>query len=134
MSKKEEKPVTKVAKLVKVEKPAKMEKPVIVSKIEEMVAKQVIPAEMFACLDDKNENYMVEIELPGVRKENIELKMLDDILQVRGERRNYMYLGIMQFPFRVDTRKAEAEYAEGLLSIKVPVQEKRASPTTVRIK
>jgi HSP20 family protein len=134
MSKKEEKPITKVAKLVKVEKPAKVEKPVIVSKKEEVVAKPVIPAEMFACLDDKSENYMVEIELPGVRKENIELKMLDDILQVRAERRNLMYLGVLTFPFRVDPKKAEAEYAEGLLSIKVPVQEKRAPPTTVRIR
>lgn len=134
MSKKEEKPDTKVEKLVKVDKHVKVEKPVIVSRREEKIEKPVIPAEMFACLDDKSENYMVEIELPGVKKENIELKMLDDIVQVKAERKNSMYLGIMHFPFRVDPKKAEAKYEEGLLSINVPVQEKRTSATTIRIK
>jgi HSP20 family molecular chaperone IbpA len=35
-----------------------------------------IPAEMFACLDEKGENYIVQIELPGVEKKDIDLTML----------------------------------------------------------
>jgi len=35
-----------------------------------------VPAEMFAWLDEKGENYIVQIELPGVEKKDIDLTML----------------------------------------------------------
>ena len=32
--------------------------------------KVAVPAEMFTCLDDKGENYLIEIELPSVEKKD----------------------------------------------------------------
>jgi HSP20 family molecular chaperone IbpA len=100
----------------------------------EKAAKFVVPVVMTACLDDKGENYLVEIEIPGASKESIDLKMLDDIVQVKAERKDSLYLGHLHFPLRVDPKKADAEFNEGLLTVKVPVVEKREPPTTITIK
>ena len=100
----------------------------------EKAAKPVVAVVMTAWLDDKVENYLVEIEIPGASKESIDLKMLDDIVQVKAERKDSMYLGHLHFPLRVDPKKAEAEFNEGLLTVKVPIAEKRERPTTITIK
>lgn len=42
-----------------------------------------VPAEMFACLDEKGENYLVQIELPGVENKDIALTMHEDLVSVR---------------------------------------------------
>jgi len=104
------------------------------SKKEEKVEKVTVPAQIFACLDDKGENYIVEIELPGVSKKNIELAMQDDLVQVRAERKDLTFLGHLHFPIKVNTKKAEAVFTQGLLSVRVPVKEKRAPPTIIKIK
>jgi HSP20 family molecular chaperone IbpA len=103
------------------------------SKTEKM-EKVTAPAEMFACLDDKGENYIVEIELPGVDKKNIELSMHEDMVIVRAERKDIMFLGHLHFPLKVNPKKAEATFKQGLLAVHVPVKEKRAPPTIVKIK
>lgn len=96
--------------------------------------KVAVPAEMFACLDDKGENYLIEIELPGVEKKDIELMMEEDIVSVKAERENTVLIGHMHFPLRVNHAKAEAVFKQGLLSVTVPVKEKRAPATTIKIK
>jgi HSP20 family molecular chaperone IbpA len=100
----------------------------------EKVEKVVVPPEMFACLDAKGENYIVEVELPGVSKKNIELSMHDDLVHVRAERKDLAFLGHLHFPLKVNPKKAEAAFTQGLLAIKVPVKEKRAPPTMIKIK
>jgi len=100
----------------------------------EKVEKVAVPAEMFACLDDKGENYIVEIELPGVEKKNIELTMHEDMVTVRAERQDITLLGHLHFPLKVNPKKAEATFKQGLLAVQVPVKEKRGPPTTVKIK
>jgi len=104
------------------------------SKKEEKVEKVTIPAEMFACLDAKGENYLVEVELPGVNKKNIELSMQEDLIQVKAERKDLAFLGHLHFPLKVNPKKAEAVFTQGLLSIKVPVKEKRGPPAIIKIK
>ena len=96
--------------------------------------KVAIPAEMFACLDDKGENYLLEIELPGVEKKDIELTMQEDLVSVKAEREDQVLLGHMHFPLKVNQAKAEAVFKQGLLAVTVPVKEKRAPATTIKIK
>ena len=96
--------------------------------------KVVVPAEMFACLDDEGENYLIEIELPGVEKEDIELTMEDDLVSVKADRDVQVLLGHMHLPLKVRPTKAEAVFKQGLLSVTVPVQEKRAPARTIKIK
>jgi HSP20 family protein len=104
------------------------------SKKEEIMEKGTIPAEMFACLDEKGENYIVQIELPGVEKRNIELSMHDDLVSVKAERKDIMFLGHLHFPLKVNPKKAEATFKQGLLAVQVPVKEKRSPPTLIKIK
>jgi len=100
----------------------------------EKAEKPTVPAQMFACLDDKGVNYIVEVELPGVLKKDIELSMHDDLVHVRAQRKDLTLLGHLHFPLKVNPKKAEAAFTQGLLAIKVPVKEKRGPPTTIKIK
>lgn len=100
----------------------------------EKMEKIMVPAEMFACLDAKGENYLLEIELPGVDKKSIELKMHEDLVSVRAEREDMTLLGHLHFPLRVDPKKAKATFKQGLLAVQVPVKERRGPPTNIKIK
>lgn len=101
---------------------------------EEKMAKPAAPAEMFACLDDTGANYLVEIELPGVEKKNIDLKMHEDLISVRAERTDVALMGHLHFPLRVNPRKAKATFKQGLLLVQVPVKEKRSPPLSIKVK
>ena len=94
------------------------------------------PAEMFAWLDGKGENYIVQIELPGVEKKDIDLTMHEDLVSVRADSRPYnaTFVGNLYFPLKVDPKKADATFKEGLLSMQIPVKEKRSPPTSIKIK
>jgi len=96
--------------------------------------KATVPTEMFACLDDKGENYIVEIELPGVDKKTIDLKMYDDLVSVRAERADVTFVGHLHFPMKVNPRKAQATFRQGLVTVLVPVKEKRGPPINVKVK
>jgi len=101
---------------------------------ETKIEKAMAQAEMFACLDDKGENYLVEIELPGVDKKNIALNMHEDLVSVRAERADLAFVGHLHFPLKVYPKKAEASFKQGLLVMQVPVKEKRAPPVSVKVK
>jgi len=101
---------------------------------EEKMQKATVPAEMYACLDDKGENYLVEIELPGVDKKNINLQMHEDLAIVRAERADVTFIGHLHFPLKVNPKKAIATFKQGLVALQVPVKEKRSPPISVKIK
>ena len=96
--------------------------------------KLAVPPEMFACLDDAGANYILEVELPGVSKKNIELSMHEDLVHVKADRSDVVFLGHLHFPLRVNPKKAEAAFTQGLLTVKVPVKEKRSPPLNIKIK
>ncbi len=96
--------------------------------------KVTVPARMFVCLDDKAENYLVEIELPGADKSSIELNMYEDLVSVRATRSDAMYVGHRHFPLRVQPKKADATFKQGLVKVKVPVKEKPSPAVRVEIK
>lgn len=98
-----------------------------------MSEKVVIPPHMFACLDDKGENYEVEIELPGVKKKDIELNMHDDLIHIHAERKDMTFHGHLHFPIKVNPRKAKARFDEGLMKVTVPLKEKRTPPMKIKI-
>jgi HSP20 family protein len=91
-------------------------------------------------------NVMVELHLPGVKREDVELSLSGTTLTIKGERRaeeevkeeNYLrhevhygsFMRRIQLPETADVEKAEASFAEGVLKIAFP---KRAEPQTKRI-
>lgn len=100
----------------------------------EKAGKAVVPPDMFACLDSKGENYIVEVELPGVNKKDIDVSMHEDIIHVLAEREDLAFHGHLHFPIRVDPGKARATFDNGLLKVEVPLKEKRSPPTRIEVK
>lgn len=95
------------------------------------------------------DNVYVEMELPGVKPENIEVNVEDNVLSVRArqeekkeeKKKNYyrkeIYRGNferqIELPCVVKGDKAKAEYKDGVLKIVLPKREE-AKPKSVKIK
>ena len=88
---------------------------------------------MFACHDAKGENYIVEVELPGVNKEHIDLSMHDDIIHFLAEREDLAFHEHLPFPIKGNPKRAKAKFSNGLLRVEVPLKEKRSPPIKLGI-
>ena len=86
---------------------------------------------MFACLDAKGENYIVEVGLLGVKKEHTDKSMHDNIIHVSAERENLAFHGHLHFPIKVNPKRAK--FSNGLLRMEVPLKEKRNPPIEIEI-
>ncbi len=75
---------------------------------------------VYAMPDDRHDNLHVEIELPGVDKENIKLRMHEDSFFVMAEKEDVKYVASYAVCCPIDFEKAHAEYKNGLLTIDVP--------------
>ncbi len=83
---------------------------------------RVTPA-VCAMPDEEHNNLHIEIELPGVNKEDINLSMHEDSFMVRAKRNtNYEYVGSFALCCPVDYEEATSRFHNGLLSIDVPYQ------------
>lgn len=80
--------------------------------------------DVFSCSDDQG-NLEIEINLPGVKKENIELKMVENGFFIRAKREEtgVEYVGTYAFCLGVVPEKAVAKYCDGKLYVIVPYRE-----------
>lgn len=85
---------------------------------------------------DKGNSLVVQLEVPGVEKDDLDISVRDHALHVRGERRvNRDYIGdwyytmeraygsfqrVIPLPVRVEAAKAQAELRNGVLTVTVP--------------
>ncbi len=92
--------------------------------------------EPFADIFDRGDRFIITVELPGVRKEDIRLRVTDDAVyieaQVRREKelekegairieRYYSgYRRVIRLPDEVIPEKAKARYNNGVLEIEIP--------------
>ena len=67
--------------------------------------------------------YKIEIQLPGVEKEQISLKLHDDSFFIKGETEDTIYIGSYAICCPVNPEEAKAVYKQGLLKIEVPFNE-----------
>ena len=97
--------------------------------------------------DDKD-NFVVKVELPGMKKEDINLSLHDGVLTISGERkterenkegetfRSERYFGKFQrsvtLPMAVDANKVNASYKDGVLSIELAKAEE-AKPKQIAV-
>ncbi len=82
----------------------------------------------------KNEGWEITAELPGVAKEDIDLRLDGDMLTISGEKRDEKkdeknrfversygsFTRTFQLPFTPDASKVEADCEQGVLTIKLP--------------
>ena len=89
-------------------------------------------------LYQSNDNVVAVVELPGMRKEDIEISLHDGMLTISGERkressngekaeRTERYIGKFRrsiaLPTRVDANKVSATYRDGILTVTLPKAE-----------
>jgi len=85
-----------------------------------------------------NDDIVAVVELPGMRKEDIELSLHDGMLTIGGERKEEGAEGVktarterfvgkfrrsISLPTRVDASKVSANYKDGILSVTLPKAE-----------
>ena len=98
-------------------------------------------------LYQNNDNVIAVIELPGMRKEDIEISLHDGMLTIAGERRtetqdgekaerSERYVGKFRrsitLPTRVDANKVSATYKDGILTVTLPKAEE-AKPKQIQV-
>jgi HSP20 family protein len=98
-------------------------------------------------LYQNNENVVAVVELPGMRKEDIEISLNDGTLTISGERkrgsansenaeRSERYVGTFRrsitLPTRVDANKVSATYRDGILTVTLPKAEE-AKPKQIQV-
>lgn len=98
---------------------------------------------------DEGEGFVVHVELPGVKKEDLELTVSDRMVQVRAEARPegagngqvvllserapVSYDRIIPFPAEVATNKCRANFKDGILSLSVPKKQPGEGPRKVDV-
>ena len=101
-------------------------------------------------LYQNNDNLVAQVELPGMRKEDIEISLHDGTLTISGERkiesprgengeqaeRSERYVGKFRrsvtLPVHVDASKVGASYRDGILTVTLPKAEE-AKPRQIQI-
>jgi HSP20 family molecular chaperone IbpA len=89
-----------------------------------MTDKKKVGAETCSYVDEENCELKIEITLPGVKREDIHLKMLDDIFTLVAERGEFDYVRTGSFHCPVKASDAVAHYENGLLEIAVPFKDR----------
>jgi HSP20 family protein len=87
-------------------------------------------------VEDRDDEYCVTFDIPGVPRENIKIDIIDNQLTVtaerqienQGSRRGSRQYGAFQrtlmLPTSVDSESIRAEYGDGVLSLHIPRSEK----------
>jgi HSP20 family protein len=89
-----------------------------------------------ANIKETEENFQIELGIPGIKKEDIKIDLEDDVLTISSEqkeekteekdnytRREFNYSSFsrsFQLPEIVDTEKISASYKDGILNIVIP--------------
>src|SRR5215475_14488301 len=98
-------------------------------------------------LYESGDHFVAVVELPGMRKEDIDISLHDGTLTISGERkrestngettqRSERYVGTFRrsiaLPTRVDASKVTATYQEGILKVTLPKAEE-AKPKQIQV-
>ena len=98
---------------------------------------------------EKGDNFVVRAELPGMKKEELDISVLGDTLTIKGERKTESEVNEEDYyrcelcygkfsrsvalPTAVEAGKVEANYENGILQITLP-KAKEAKPKKIEVK
>jgi HSP20 family protein len=74
------------------------------------------------CIDHDDDSYYIDVELPGVDKEHVDLSVGEQSICVEASREDVVYLGCFSLAHAVNESEAKAKFENGLLKIEVPLK------------
>jgi HSP20 family protein len=83
--------------------------------------------------DNDDKHISIDISLPGVKKEDISLKLLEDSLFLSAPRDDIKYVTTLAICCLVVPEKTEASYNNGLLKITAPFKDKMDGAVEVKV-
>lgn len=99
-------------------------------------------------MHEDQSGYVIKADLPGIKKEEIEITLTDNVLSLKGERKEETektgegwshterwtgaFERLIEFPVEVDASKVAASFKDGVLEVKVPRAES-AKPKQLKI-
>jgi len=98
-----------------------------------MAEKIKVAPEVVSCTDADGNRLHLEISIPGVKKEDIQLKMREDSFTLSAPRDDVEYVAALGFCCPVTTNGAHASYENGLLKISVPFKDPMADAVEVSV-
>jgi len=102
--------------------------------MEASVAEKIkVGPDICSYIDDEGEVLTVEISIPGVKRDKIDLKLTEDSLYLTAPRDDVEFVGTLAFCCPVVPDKAEARYEDGLLKLTVPFKDQMANAVRVKI-
>jgi HSP20 family molecular chaperone IbpA len=85
--------------------------------------KRKLDAGLCSCVDDEKSSLHLEFTIPGVKKEDINLRLNNDSFRLRAEKNDIEYVSTGNFCCPVDIEKTDANYENGLLLIDIPLKD-----------
>ncbi len=73
----------------------------------------------FYDVEEDEERYVVNVDVPGVPKKNVNIEVKDRLLTISGERKGYKFERILSLPADVDVEQITAHYEDGVLSVEL---------------
>jgi HSP20 family molecular chaperone IbpA len=93
-----------------------------------------ITPEVCSFVDEDHTKLSLEIALPGVPKENINIKMHEDSFALSASRSDIDYVTTFSFYCPVKPKDAKAKYEDGLLKVEVPFLDIMEDAVQIQVK
>jgi HSP20 family protein len=84
---------------------------------------KMMTPEVCSYYDEESEKLKIEVELPGVKKEDITFRLRENSFYIRAQKDDYEYIGTFSVCCPVIPNDAKATYTNGLLTVLVPYKE-----------
>ncbi|MBI4774074.1 MAG: Hsp20/alpha crystallin family protein [Deltaproteobacteria bacterium] len=98
-----------------------------------MEERMKVSPDVCSWVDTEHTKLFIEAVIPGVKKEDIHLKMHEDSMYLDAPRDEIEYTSTMAFCCPVNDKAAKAHYENGLLRIEVPFKDPMEDATSVSI-